>query len=79
MSSVATLAMPVAIADRRGSVGGTRGGPTLDEHIVGVWEAFAARGAAPCPVCEIGTLRPALRAHARPASGRCDVCGSELG
>lgn len=78
MSFAATLELPVVMAAGRGSDGGTGGGSTLDEQIVGVWEDLAARGAAACPVCETGTLRPVYGAHARSARSRCDACWSEL-
>lgn len=78
MSFAATIVTPVGMGDDRAAGRGVVGGPTLDEYIVGVWEALAGHGAGPCPVCEAGRLQPVYRAHARPVAGRCGACGSEL-
>ena len=40
---------------------------TLEDSILGVWEALEARGRAECPVCS-----------ARIASSGCESCGSQL-
>jgi hypothetical protein len=55
----------------------SRGGPTLDDLIVGVWEGLASGRAAACPVCS-GTLAPRFGAGAAPVAARCRDCGSEL-
>ena len=78
MSPLAALAMP---PDRvRGAVAGDsrRGGPTLDDLIVAVWDRLNTHAAAPCPVCASGTLHAVYGAHARPVMGRCGACGAEL-
>jgi hypothetical protein len=55
----------------------TRGGPTLDDLIVGVWEGLASGRTASCPVCS-GPLAPRFGAGAAPVGARCHDCGSEL-
>ena len=55
--------------------GGLRGGPTLDDAIVGVWEGLAAQAVVACPLCG-GRLHP--RSADRPAGGRCGDCGTTL-
>ena len=40
---------------------------TLEDEVLGVWEALAAHGRAGCPVCH-GELEP----------GGCATCGSSL-
>jgi hypothetical protein len=78
MGTAMALAMPIALSDRRHAIDRASGERKLDEHIVGLWETFATRGSAACPVCEAGTLRPVFVAQAGSLSGRCDSCGSEL-
>jgi hypothetical protein len=55
--------------------GGLSGGPTLDDAIVGAWEALAAQVVVACPLCG-GVLQP----HADPETvgGRCGDCGTTL-
>jgi hypothetical protein len=55
-----------------------RGGRTLDEVIVGVWEDLTAHHAAACPVCG-GSMRPRYGSGPTPVGGRCSGCGSTLG
>jgi hypothetical protein len=55
-----------------------RGGRTLDELIVGVWEDLTAHHAVACPVCG-GTMRPRYGSGAAPVGGRCTGCGTTLG
>jgi hypothetical protein len=55
----------------------SRGGPTLDDLIVGVWEGLAAGRVARCPVCT-GPLTSRFGAGAAPVAARCRDCGSEL-
>jgi hypothetical protein len=55
-----------------------RGGRTLDELILGVWEDLTAHHAAACPVCG-GSMRPRYGSGAAPVGGRCTGCGSTLG
>jgi hypothetical protein len=55
-----------------------RGGRTLDELIVGVWEDLTAHHAAACPVCG-ASMRPRSGSGAAPVGGRCTGCGSTLG
>ena len=55
----------------------SRGGPTLDELIVGVWEGLTSGRAASCPVCA-GPLAPRYSAGAAPVAARCTQCGGEL-
>jgi hypothetical protein len=50
---------------------------TLDELIVGLWEAIGSHESVACPVCE-GKMRPEYGAHARAIGGRCTTCGSTL-
>ena len=62
----------------RGATPASRGGPTLDDVIVGVWEGLASGRAAACPVCA-GPLTPRYgAAGAAPVAARCRDCGSEL-
>lgn len=69
-----------ADASDREDRGGER---TLDDVIVGAWEALIAsssgRGgqAVACPVCA-GPMRPRYAAGAVPVAGRCERCASEL-
>jgi len=58
----------------RPRVGGER---TLDDVVVGAWEALSAHLTVACPVCD-GELMPEYGAHARPVGGKCGGCGSEL-
>ncbi len=53
------------------------GEPTLDQLIVGRWEALAAHRSVACPVCG-GSMRPQYGQHALPQGGRCESCGSTL-
>jgi hypothetical protein len=53
------------------------GGPTLDEAIVGMWEALAAQAAVACPLCG-GTLGPHAAAATGELLGRCRDCGTTL-
>src|SRR4051794_41842272 len=46
-----------------------RGGPTLDELIVGVWEDLTAHHAAACPVCR-EPMRPRYGSGAPPGGRR---------
>jgi hypothetical protein len=55
-----------------------RGGLTLDEVIVGVWEGLAAHHAVACPLCG-EEMRPRYGSGAAPVGGRCSGCGSTLG
>ena len=40
---------------------------TLEDQILGAWEALMARGRAECPVC-----------HAELETSGCETCGSQL-
>lgn len=55
-----------------------RGGRTLDELIVGVWEDLTALHAVDCPVCG-AAMRPRYGSGPKPVGGRCTACGSTLG
>jgi hypothetical protein len=55
-----------------------RGGLTLDELIVGVWEGLAAHSTVACPVCG-GAMTPRYGSAPAPVGGRCESCGSTLG
>ena len=70
------LGYPRKVADSQkpAPVGGER---TLDDVIVGAWEALSARLTVDCPVCD-GELVPEYGAHSRPVGGRCGKCGCEL-
>jgi hypothetical protein len=57
---------------------GARGGLTLDEVVVGVWEGLTAHRTAACPVCG-GAMAPRYGSAAAPVGGRCGDCGSTLG
>jgi len=74
-ASEAEVRRPAANADARERAGGLSGGLTLDDAIVGAWEALAARVVVACPLCG-GALRP----HAAPdaVGGRCGDCGTTL-
>ena len=54
-----------------------RGGSTLDDLIVGVWEDLTAHHAAACPVCS-EPMRPRYGSGPGPVGGRCTGCGSTL-
>jgi hypothetical protein len=58
----------------RDRLGGER---TLDDVVVGAWEALSAQLPVACPVCD-GELAPEYGAHASPVGGRCLGCRSEL-
>ena len=73
MTAATLLDMPL-----RPDVDQADGGATLDDVIVGVWEALTADRVAPCPVCR-GRLVARFGAGAAPVVGRCRDCGSELG
>ena len=66
---------PPADAAPRRRDGGLSDGLTLDDAIVGAWEALAAQVVVACPLCG-GALRP----HAAPEAvgGRCGDCGTTL-
>ena len=55
-----------------------RGGRTLDELIVGVWEELTAHHAVACPACG-ASMRPRYGSGAAPVGGRCSSCGTTLG
>jgi hypothetical protein len=55
-----------------------RGGRTLDEVIVGVWEDLTAHHAVACPICG-GEMRPRYGSGAGPVGGRCTACHSTIG
>ncbi|HEU4978862.1 MAG TPA: hypothetical protein VFT42_08210 [Solirubrobacteraceae bacterium] len=55
-----------------------RGGLTLDELIVGVWEGLAAHATVACPVCG-GSMTPRYGSAPAPVGGRCGGCDSTLG
>ena len=55
-----------------------RGGRTLDDLVVGVWEDLAAHHAVACLVCG-GEMRPRYGSGAEPVGGRCGGCGTTLG
>jgi hypothetical protein len=55
-------------------VGGER---TLDDTIVGAWEALAAHLSPHCPLCD-AEMVPVYGAHSRPVAGRCCNCGTTL-
>jgi hypothetical protein len=55
-----------------------RGGRTLDELIVGVWEDLTAHRAVACPICG-GSMSPRYGSGAAPVGGRCASCHSSLG
>jgi hypothetical protein len=62
-------------ADRTApSVGGE---PTLDEVLVGTWEALMIGRAATCPMCE-APMEARYSAGHTPVGGRCTSCGTEL-
>jgi hypothetical protein len=53
------------------------GEPTLDEFIAGAWEGLATHDRIACPICG-GQMTAVYGAHARPAAGRCEDCGTSL-
>lgn len=53
------------------------GEPTLDELIVGAWEALAGWRAVACPVCGSDMTRQD-GAQAQQVRARCDGCGATL-
>jgi tRNA(Ile2) C34 agmatinyltransferase TiaS len=73
------LARPAADGRCAGTVQDpARGGLTLDELIVGVWEGLAAHHTVACPVCG-GAMTPRPGSGPAPVGGRCRDCGSALG
>jgi hypothetical protein len=50
------------------------GEPTLDEHLIGVWEGLAAHHPAACPLCG-GEMVPLCEGEARPQAGRVPGAG----
>lgn len=56
---------------------GSRGGPTLDDLITGVWEGLCANETAGCPACG-GAMAPRYSAGASPVGGACRDCGTQL-
>ena len=67
-----------AVADPVVPDDGLRGGPTLDDLVVGVWEGLHAHQPASCPICS-GTMTPRYGSGPRPVGGRCGDCGTTLG
>jgi hypothetical protein len=65
------------ITARRGQTAPVGGERTLDEVLVGAWEALSAHLSTACPVCD-GELVPQYGAHSRPVGGRCKSCASEF-
>jgi hypothetical protein len=55
----------------------SRGGPTLNELIVSVWEGLCADEAVRCPACG-GVMAPRHAAGPRAVGGACAGCGSTL-
>jgi hypothetical protein len=55
----------------------SRGGPTLDELITGVWEGLSANESVHCPACG-GAMSPRYAAGPCAVGGRCSDCGSTL-
>jgi hypothetical protein len=53
------------------------GEPTLDEHLIGVWEGLAAHHPAACPLCG-GEMVPLYGAHYHAVGGRCRDCETVL-
>ena len=53
------------------------GEPTLDEHLIGVWEGLAVRHSVACPLCG-GEMAPLYGVHHRPVGGRCRDCETTL-
>jgi hypothetical protein len=51
--------------------------PTLDDVIVGAWEAVSVTRTAACPLCG-GDLVPRFGAGPHPVAGACRSCGTEL-
>lgn len=56
---------------------GSRGGPTLDELITGVWEGLSAQRPVSCPACG-GAMGPRYFAGGSHVAGECGDCGSTL-
>ena len=54
-----------------------RGGLTLDELIIGVWEGLSASQTVRCPACG-GAMTPAGNAGPQRVAGACADCGSGL-
>jgi hypothetical protein len=74
MTALATPTLWEQLMGDREMVGGER---TLDDRIVGAWEALSTHLSVACPVCD-GELEPEYGAHARPVGGRCSSCCCEL-
>jgi hypothetical protein len=59
------------------------GEPTLDEHLIGVWEGLAAHHPVACPLCG-GAMVPLYEGEAGrqadrvPEGGRCRDCETVL-
>jgi hypothetical protein len=50
---------------------------TLDDVLLGAWNAVATGAASACPICQ-GELRPRWSAGAGAVGGRCQDCGTLL-
>ncbi len=55
----------------------SRGKPTLDELITGVWEGLCAQRIVCCPACG-GAMEPRRLAGGGGAAGVCRDCGTRL-
>ena len=60
---------------RLAAVGGER---TLDDVIVGAWEALTAHRTARCPVCGDELTPQYGRGGSEPIGGSCRGCGTEM-
>jgi hypothetical protein len=49
----------------------------LGQLIAGLWDRLATHARVECPICA-GRMEPQYGMGARPISGRCAECGSEL-
>jgi hypothetical protein len=77
MSALALDVDPDVAADAVRPGDDARGGPTLDDLVVGAWEGLLAHHPATCPVCG-GAMTPRYGSGPRPVGGRCGACGSTL-
>jgi hypothetical protein len=64
-------------APTRAHVEHRRGGPTLDELLVGVWEGLSAHEPVACPICSAAMV-PRGGSGPGPAGGRCGGCGTTI-
>jgi hypothetical protein len=70
-------ALPAGGDDAHASTVRHRGGPTLDDLLVGVWEGLTADRTVACLACG-EAMTPRYSAGPAPVGGRCTSCGTTI-